>query len=293
MSERKKKSHNFIKRLRKHYRLVIMNDDNFEIKTSLKLNPLNVLFIVSTLFVAFALIIILLMKFTPVKELFFGPDTTPEMRRQLVNVNSQVDSLQMVVYSQENFISSITSVLRGDIDTSRQSYSPEDVAYDSVNLGRISRQDSVLRQEYQEKRKYGILTTNRQDQVDAIEELHFFPPLQGIVTNEFDTEYNHYGIDIVAKDDSPVKSVLDGKVIFTGWTSEFGNIMAIQHIDNIVSIYKHNSVLLKKVGNFVQAGDVVALIGDTGEFSQGPHLHFELWHDMVPVNPLQYIVFNS
>jgi murein DD-endopeptidase MepM/ murein hydrolase activator NlpD len=119
----------------------------------------------------------------------------------------------------------------------------------------------------------------------------FFTPLKGIITSEFNPAQGHYGIDIVSKQNEAVKSVLDGTVIFSNWTLETGYVMSVQHSQNIVSIYKHNSVLLKKTGEYVRAGEPIAIVGETGEQITGPHLHFELWNDGRPVNPKDYITF--
>ena len=113
----------------------------------------------------------------------------------------------------------------------------------------------------------------------------------GIISDRYNSKIGHYGLDIVAKKDEPVKCVSDGTVIFSSWTSETGYVTAVQHQANFISIYKHNSVLLKKEGNFVKAGEIIAIIGNTGELTTGPHLHFELWSNGNPVNPEQYIPF--
>ena len=119
----------------------------------------------------------------------------------------------------------------------------------------------------------------------------FFVPLKGVITNEFNPSQGHYGVDVVSKQNEAIKAVLDGTIILSNWTIETGYTIAIQHQENIISVYKHNSVLLKKVGEFVKAGDPVAIIGQTGELTSGPHLHFELWYDGNPVNPKEYIIF--
>lgn len=292
MSERRKKQKKLINRLQRHYRLVVMNDDNFEIKTSIKLNPLNVLFVVSTLFVIYAFIIIGLLRIQPVQELFFGPDQGPELRREAVSLHQTIDSLLYLERQRSLYVADIRRVLKGEVDTSRPAFNEGPVPFDSIDLGANSAQDSLLRAEYERNQQIGIVSTGEREGTDVMEKKYFQPPVNGIVTKEFDSDESHFGIDIVAKENEPIKATLEGKVIFTGWTSDFGHIIALQHPDNLVSIYKHNAVLLKKVGNFVTAGEVIALLGNSGELTQGPHLHFELWHEMVPVNPLQYIVFN-
>lgn len=119
----------------------------------------------------------------------------------------------------------------------------------------------------------------------------FFSPIKGIVTEKFQPLSSHYGVDIASKKDEAIKSCLDGTVIMSSWTSETGYVIAIQHNNNLISLYKHNSILLKKIGGFVRAGEAIAIVGNTGEISSGPHLHFELWYNGSAVNPEEYINF--
>lgn len=119
----------------------------------------------------------------------------------------------------------------------------------------------------------------------------FFSPLKGMVSSKYNPVEQHFGVDITAPANEPVKAALNGTVLFSGWTSETGYVIGIQHDNNLVSMYKHNSALLKKTGTLVQAGEVIAIVGNSGELSSGPHLHFELWHNGNPVNPQEYMVF--
>ena len=121
--------------------------------------------------------------------------------------------------------------------------------------------------------------------------LYFHSPLSGEVSAQFDLSKKHFGIDVVAQKDTPIKSILDGVVISADWSEQNGNTVSIQHNNNLISIFKHNSTILKKVGERVKAGEALAIIGDTGEHSSGPHVHFELWSDGKAINPLDYISF--
>jgi murein DD-endopeptidase MepM/ murein hydrolase activator NlpD len=121
--------------------------------------------------------------------------------------------------------------------------------------------------------------------------MFFYTPLEGIITANYNPVDNHYGVDIVAERNEAIKSTMDGTVIFSGWTVETGYVIAVQHQKNIISIYKHNSVLLKRIGDWVRAGEPIAIVGESGELSSGPHLHFELWHNGMPVNPTDYVAF--
>jgi murein DD-endopeptidase MepM/ murein hydrolase activator NlpD len=139
--------------------------------------------------------------------------------------------------------------------------------------------------------QYNLITTGIKGSSSSISNYFFFTPVQGIISNGYNPTGRHYGIDIVSKKNEAIKSILDGTVIFSAWTLQTGYVIAIQHQSDIISIYKHNSVLLKREGDFVKAGDPIAIIGETGELSTGPHLHFELWYNGKPVNPREYITF--
>jgi murein DD-endopeptidase MepM/ murein hydrolase activator NlpD len=124
-----------------------------------------------------------------------------------------------------------------------------------------------------------------------ISSFFFFTPVKGTVTNVFNSAEKHFGVDIAAAPNEAIKATLDGTVILSAWTSETGYIITIQHSNNLVSVYKHNSALLKKAGTYVKAGEAIAIIGNSGEYTSGPHLHFELWYNGSPVNPKDYIAF--
>jgi len=155
-----------------------------------------------------------------------------------------------------------------------------------------SPEDSLLRSEYENISKYNLFKSDKTaGKGSTMRNLTFFSPIKGTVTSEFDPLRKHFGVDVVAARDEVIKAVQDGTVIFAGWTVETGYVIAIQHPGNVISVYKHNSVLLKKEGNMVHAGETVAIIGETGELTTGPHLHLEIWINGIPVNPKDYIVF--
>jgi murein DD-endopeptidase MepM/ murein hydrolase activator NlpD len=149
--------------------------------------------------------------------------------------------------------------------------------------------DSQFRAEF-ESEGLGLLTY-RGSSSDEFRELYLFSPMEGIITDGFNPKENHFGVDIVAKEGEPVVCVTDGVVIFSSWTLDSGNVIGVQHRGNLISVYKHNSELLKNVGSFVSGGDIIAIIGNTGELTSGPHLHFELWHNGNSVNPQEYVAF--
>ena len=129
---------------------------------------------------------------------------------------------------------------------------------------------------------------------ETLSEMYFLPPINGYtITRSFDYQKGHLGADIVANEGEPILAMANGTVIFSSWTDETGYVIAIQHSDNITSFYKHNSVILKNIGDVVFAGDVIAVIGNTGNLSSGPHLHFEIWHNGQALDPEHYISFDK
>ncbi len=279
------------RRLQDRYRLVIMNDDTLEEETSFRLTRLNIYLWLSTLFVFMFGIAMVVVLFTPVKEYLLGY-TEIALKEELIQVRMKVDSLENSIKSKNNYIKNIKNIMSGKVDTSVKKKPMEDRASDTLSLTRRrSQQDSLLRAEVTQKEQYFLTEPVDEQKKTSLNQYHFFTPLKGTITNEFSWENKHLGVDIVAPVNTAIKAVMDGYIVFSDWTARAGKVIAIQHQNNMISFYKHNSELLKKTGNFVRAGDAVAIIGNTGQYSTGPHLHFELWHKGEPVNPTDYILF--
>ena len=252
------------------------------------------------MFVAIGLLSIILVfittyiiAFTPLKEYIPGY-TDVTLQRRIYELQLRSDSVSFAMRAQEKYLEDLRRVLGGDLPNERKMVpadSAQTLNYQNIKDKR-SPEDSVLRTEYDNANKYNLFKSDKSSGKGAsMRNITFFAPIKGMVTSEFDPLRKHFGIDIVAARNEVIKSVQDGTVIFAGWTVETGNVIAIQHPGNIISIYKHNSVLLKKEGNIVHAGETVAIIGESGELSTGPHLHLEIWINGIPVNPKDYIVF--
>ena len=290
------KKNTTLDRLKHKYRLVILNDDTLEEKFSYRLSELNIYIGLSTLLVVLVALTVFIIVITPLKEYIPGYGDT-SMRRHVFQVAESTDSLETVILKQQAYITNIQSLLAGENGTMGQSKSEEEETKgsyaDSVDLGKISQEELALREEVEQQDNYDLLGGIEAEQYFSNSmEMYFFAPIKGYVSDGFDTEKEHFGIDIVAPENEAIKAIGDGIVVLSDWTLETGHVLAIQHHNNLISFYKHNSVLLKKVGNFVKAGDAIAIIGDSGEGSTGPHLHFELWHNQTPVDPLKYINVN-
>jgi murein DD-endopeptidase MepM/ murein hydrolase activator NlpD len=290
-NQNSKQSKKLITRLTYKYRLVIMDDETFEERLSFQLTRFNVLVLISVLAIAFAFFIYAVIIFTPLKEYVPGYGDV-NLRKDLVMMKLKSDSLELALIEQELWMQNIKNVLEGNLDSvSLEKYANEEF-FDTIKLDRIPVEDVLLREEIEREEGYALMFSEQQPQkTTSVHNLNFYPPVKGYVTSQFDAEKEHFGIDIVAQEKTPIVATLDGTVVFAGWTMETGYVIALQHNYNVMSFYKHNSVILKKTGNFVKAGEPVAIIGNTGELTSGPHLHFELWKDGIPVNPENYLIF--
>ncbi|MBK7212293.1 MAG: M23 family metallopeptidase [Bacteroidales bacterium] len=283
-----------LQRLRDKYRLVILNEESFEERLSFRLSRLNVFVVIGLMSIVLVLITTYIIAFTPLKEYIPGY-TDVTMQRRIYELQLRADSVQRVLNSNESYLNDLRKVLGGEDLTAKREL-PVDTTnvkdYKNISDKR-SKADSMMRADYENRSRYNLFRSegNVQGQSTQVRNLFFYSPLKGIITSKYDAQSAHYGIDIVAGKDDAIKAIQDGTVIFAGWTVETGYVIALQHPGNIVSVYKHNSVLLKKQGSIVRAGESIAIIGESGELSTGPHLHLEIWINGNPVNPMDYIVF--
>lgn len=289
MAKQKKKSKNIKRKLLHKYRLVILNENTFEEKISFKLSRLNV-FVTGMLFmIVFIGLTTLLIAFTPLREYIPGYSST-RLKRQATELTYKTDSLVTVLGYTNRYLDNVRLVLRGEVENNvanRDSlFEKYKLDPSSIDLRPIQ-EDLALREEVEIEDKYNLF---QRDNDGA--SLVLFPPVAGPISQEYNIEKKHFAVDIVAELNSPVKSVADGTVIFSEWTSDTGYVIIVKHKDGLLSAYKHNSSLSKYQGDVVVAGEVIASVGNTGELTTGPHLHFELWNDGAPVNPTDYIDFN-
>ena len=292
--EGKKIRQRLLERLRDKYRLVILNEETFEERFSLRLSRLNVFVVLGLLSIIIVFITTYIIAFTPLREYIPGYADV-HVQRNIYELQLKADSIEKAFASKDKYIKNLKIIL-GENTVPEQPQQVKDTAkkknYRAIT-DKHSTADSIMRSDYENQNKYNLFVDENADKKPnaGVTNLYFFSPIKGILTSKFDPAQEHYGIDIVAKRNEAIKTVQDGTVIFTGWTVETGYVIAIQHPGNIVSVYKHNSVLLKKEGNFVRAGETIAIIGESGELSTGPHLHIELWINGNPVNPTDYMSF--
>jgi murein DD-endopeptidase MepM/ murein hydrolase activator NlpD len=290
MSEQKPKKKGRWERLRHRYRMVIMEDDTLELRSSVKLSLFNVYLALSVLLVVMTVFIVSLIYFSPIKNYLVGYDQV-RMTRTVLEQERAIDSLVRVANAHDAWLDNLQRKLRGEADTSFRAEPRSGRDYNRIDLGRVPPEDLALREEISQADVFSLRADDPQQSGDW-RSAPFMLPLDGLITAGFDPTQEHYGIDIVAKENSPVRAVRDGTVVDRYWDAETGNVVVLQHGDNLLSLYKHNRSVLAKVGSFVRAGDAIAIVGNTGELSSGPHLHFELWHDRAPLDPEDFLTFN-
>lgn len=244
---------------------------------------------VVTILVVLCAAIYSIIAFTPVRTFIPGYPDARSKRAAIQNAIT-IDSLENIIFRWELYSENLRRAVEGvepvKIDSLIRAQNTSKT--ESLDMDKIARQDSLLREHVKEEEQFGISERGRRDL--PIEGLHFFTPLKGVISQGYDPVIHPY-IDIAAPEGSVVKATLDGTVIFAGWSDDAGHTIQLQHDGDIVSIYKHNDKLLKKTGGKVTAGTPIALVGNTGELTTGDHLHFELWHKGQTVDPTVYIKF--
>ena len=278
-------------KLRNKYRLVIQRDTTYEEVWFMRLSRLNVLTVISSSILLVTIIVVALIVYTPLKELIPGYPSG-EMTRNIRLNALKLDSLEYQLFMKDQYIDDIITIIRGeepkgyDMSESEVSVSPQ--TFEDYH----SREDSILREEVEEQQRYSLYLFDPSEKAKNLSELFLFAPVKGMITSRFDAGLKHYGIDLVPTDDRWVKATLDGTVVLADYTAQTGYVIQILHSNDLISIYKHNEELLKKAGDVVRAGEAIAVAGNSGEMTTGPHLHFELWHKGKPINPEEYIIFN-
>ena len=288
-----KKNLNFRQRVKKNllsrYRLVVLNEENYEEQFFFRLSILNVLIISTFLFSFLITSTLLIVSYTSLKE-FIPGYASNLMRKQAIMNASKLDSLTISYNQSLNQLNTIKKVLTGDIEF--EEFKEREFKLDTGNIdvklnSKKIIEDSLLRRVVEQEEKYSFINDSNSD-----ENFLFFSPVSGYISQEFDSSKKHFAIDVVANGNDPVRSVADGVVIFSEWSSDTGYVIIIEHKQGYLSVYKHNESLNKVQGDIVKAGEIIATVGDTGEYSTGYHLHFELWNDGYPLDPQNFINFS-
>jgi murein DD-endopeptidase MepM/ murein hydrolase activator NlpD len=287
MAKNDKKKSNW----RDKYRFSVINDTTFEEVWRIRLTQYNAFLLITFLVLFIIGATTSLIAFTNLREFIPGyPDVT--MRRNILMSAIRLDSLDRELALRDKYFANLNAIISGKKPTDIYSVQNANRNYRAISFNNTP-EDSALRAQVENAERYNLtLGPTSPESVTSLAGLHFFPPVRGIISGRFDIRHKHFGTDIVTKPKSPVSAVLDGTVIFTGWTMETGYVIEVQHSNNIVSVYKHNASLLKETGDLVRAGEPVSIVGDSGElYTSGPHLHFEIWYKGSPLDPEKHILF--
>lgn len=277
--------------LTSRYQLVIRNEENFAEKTSVGFTYSKVILFSVILFSVIFVISLFLSK-TLLAKWFDPRHAQIEMNKQLVQLKDQFDSLAVEVERKDQFILNFQRVLSGDTSEFKdpaEIMNAETRPSEKQERGKHEQTDSLFRKEFEKSDLSLVSLTSVKFR--ELQETFFFSPITGFISDRYDMKRGHYGVDVVAKTNEAVKNVADGSIIFASWTQDSGYVIMIQHRGNLISVYKHNAELLKKVGTFVNAGEIISIVGNSGEMTNGPHLHFELWYNGNPLNPEDFVTF--
>ena len=290
LKKRKKKQgfKSFWSRVRFKYKLTFINEDTLEEVWTFRLSQLSA-FAVLLVF-AFALVSVtafIIIK-TPIRNYLPGY-LDVEVRKEIVQNALRTDSLERMLEIQHVYLENVARIIGGEVplDSIRRIDSLARVDAD-FEIPRGEAEQAFVAQ-YEEEEKYSLTALNPNPVFT--EQAFFYKPVDGVVSSHYQTDIRHFGVDIAASPSESVLATLDGTVVYAGYDPQHGNVIQLQHRNGLVSIYKHNEALLKEPGDHVVAGEAIALVGNTGTLSTGPHLHFELWYKGVPVNPEEYIAF--
>ena len=269
------------------FRFSIFNDTTHEQLFVFRANGMMMLLSLILAVIFIVVSVTILISYTPLREFIPGyPDA--KTRREIVQNALKLDSLERTVKLWDFQLNNIQRIVTGQQPLELGNIAAKtDTAAVGELTGKKSKEDSLLRLEVIKQEQFNV--GSETGRVNQIEGLHFFPPVKGIISDGFNLATNHPYVDIAAPTNSVVSAVLDGTVIMATWTDETGFTIQIQHTNDLISIYKHNSKLLKRTGDKVKAGTAIALVGSTGSLSTGSHLHFELWHKGAAVDPAKYI----
>lgn len=293
MNKRNIKFYEWWNQIRNKYRFQVVEEETYKVKFVFILTKLNVFGLISSLFLCFFIFIFCLIAYTPIKQYvpgFAGVETSKEV----VKLKKKTEDLKDDVDQKQKYIDNLLSIAKGGKGLPNKKGDKNKVLRsDSIDISSNTKNVMKLREQVDNRDKYTV--TESSDIVkgnNEIELSYFFKPLSGLISNRYNSLGRHFGVDIVATEGSFVKAAQEGTIVFSGFVISTGYTVIIQHENDLTTVYKHNKEILKGVGSVVKAGDVIALVGNTGEETSGPHLHFEIWLKGKPVNPLEYINFD-
>ena len=285
---------NIIKRIKasdKRFRIIVYHDQTYKRLRAFKLSKMNIIILIAFFTIGIIGLSYLALAYTPAKHIIPGYPSE-QIQKQIAYNSIKLDSLEFELKLKDQYISNIKSIISGDTVHNNLGKSNKEairhqtgITFDQSNYDSLIRQQITNQNDYQTN--FSTVSAGTRDFTN----LHFYTPLEGLITNGFNREKKHYGIDIVSSPDKVVSAVLGGTVTMATWSVETGYIIQIQHSHNLISVYKHNARLLKEEGSYVRGGEPISVVGNSGELTTGPHLHFELWYRGRPLDPEDYITF--
>lgn len=267
--------------------MTVTNENTLEDIVTLHVSKLNGFSVLLSVLIVLFLIASLIVAFTPLRNYLPGYMNS-EIREQVVANALQVDSLQQLVERQNMYIMNIQDIFRGNIKTDTVHSMDSLTVLRKDSLMERTQREADFRKQYEETEKYNLTSITSRPEVDG---LIFYRPTRGLISSSFNAEQKHFGTDIAANPGESVLATLDGTVILSTYTAQTGYLIEVQHNRDFVSVYKYCGSLMKREGDVVKGGEAIALVGNAGQQSTEPHLHFELWHKGRAVNPELYIVF--
>jgi murein DD-endopeptidase MepM/ murein hydrolase activator NlpD len=287
LAKKNKKREKLKQKLTEKYRLVVLNENTFEERFSLKLSRLNVFVLGGIFSIVLIFLTTIFIAFTPIKEYIPGYSSS-KLKSETLKLAFEADSLQLKLAVLENYTNALKPVFTGDIEAENIDSIQTEITQRTIDESLLyaTKEDSIFREKIESENRFAI-----QQNANSNVKIVFFAPLSGTLSQNFDANSKHFAVDIVAKTGTPIKAIADGTVLFSGWNSETGYVIILKHANDYISVYKHNGNLLKQQGDFVKSGEVIASVGSTGELTTGPHLHFELWSGGYAVNPTNFIDF--
>ena len=291
------KFRNWFNKTQEKKRIIILDVDNFEEKRSYTTSKFNVFVLLSFFTILLGFLTFALISYSSLKNLIPGypnPTQQQEIKNKSIVIDQKLTELLSKTEKEKLYINNVMQILNGSIPIDEKDTSWKKIqASSNSNTNEISSSEKSMREKVQNREKFDIdIIPGGALKSEVLPELLLFPPIKGEITNKMNISSGHYGVDIIAPKNEAVSSILNGTIIYHNWSPTDGHVVHIQHKKNLISIYKHNSEILKEIGDFVESGEPIAIVGNSGEHSTGPHLHFELWHNGYPLDPEIFINFN-
>ena len=270
----------------KFFRFAIINDNSLEEVFNIKFSRARLLWLTAAILLAISVVFVLLLGYTPLRNLIPGKSKT-HVQNELIMMIQKADSLEKSLGNYSLYTKNLKKVLSDSVsldsvkDLFREGFTVKEFDF------KPSVEDSILRAEVEAEESISLNSNLKEKKLNSF----FIKPVDGLITEGFNKKIGHFGVDVVSKKGAFISSIDDGMVLFSSWTHEFGYVLVIKHQNSFISLYKHNSEVFKSKGDYVKSGETIAIIGNSGKYSTGPHLHFELWKGSSPVNPVNYILF--